>query len=255
MGKNVGLLGNVRGKIGNVVFYTSGGLQCSRVHQPVVANPQTKGQRDQRLKMNLVGRISQAIPAIVIQSLQGNSARARRSRFNSSLLRATAIDATSGTDTAVLSMAGIQFSDGTYQPTIGATAYSELVPSTDGTSLKAQVSVEGLVGAGEQINEDEVCRVIMVVIEGSGVSTRVRSTYVDVPATSMTAKWLTVHGLISASTASAFFYCYSMAPISASQSFQYGGVYADNDAAVCQLSSGESFRGVYSGTMVVPEGE
>jgi len=255
MGKNIGLIGNVRGKVGNVVFYTSGGLQCSRVYQPVVANPQTKGQRDQRLKMNLVGRFSQAVPAAVIRSLQGASARARRSRFNSSLLRATTIDAPSGTDTAVLSMAGIQFSEGTYQPTIAGTAYSQLVPSADNTSLKAQVSVESIVGAGEVINPDEVCRVIMVVLEDSGVSTRVRCAYADVPASSLAAVWLTVHGLVSASTASAFFYCYSMAPVSAGMSYQYGGVYADNDTAVCQLSSGESFRGVYSGTSSVPEGE
>lgn len=54
MAKNVGLIGSVRGKLGNAVFYTRAGRQCSRVYQPEVRNPQTKRQQTSREKMAAV---------------------------------------------------------------------------------------------------------------------------------------------------------------------------------------------------------
>lgn len=54
MAKNVGLIGSVRGKLGNAVFYTRAGRQCSRVYQPEVRNPQTKRQMTSREKMAAV---------------------------------------------------------------------------------------------------------------------------------------------------------------------------------------------------------
>ena len=53
MGKNVGLIGGVRGKVGNVVFSTRRGVQIARAYQPVVANPQTKRQTLSRAKLAL----------------------------------------------------------------------------------------------------------------------------------------------------------------------------------------------------------
>lgn len=54
MAKNVGLIGSVRGKLGNAVFYTRAGRQCSRVYQPEVRNPKTKRQQTSREKMSAV---------------------------------------------------------------------------------------------------------------------------------------------------------------------------------------------------------
>ena len=54
MAKVVGLIGSVRGKLGNAVFYTRAGRQCSRVYQPEVRNPQTKRQMTSREKMSAV---------------------------------------------------------------------------------------------------------------------------------------------------------------------------------------------------------
>lgn len=51
MAKATGLVGNLRGKVGNVVFSSRRGSQIARVYQPVVHNPKSKRQQVSRLKM------------------------------------------------------------------------------------------------------------------------------------------------------------------------------------------------------------
>lgn len=53
MAKNVGLIGGLRGKIGNVVFSTRRGVEISRAYQPVVANPKSARQQLSRAKLSL----------------------------------------------------------------------------------------------------------------------------------------------------------------------------------------------------------
>lgn len=60
MGKNVGLIGGVRGKVGNVVFSTRRGVQIARAYQPVVANPGTKRQELSRAKLAIATNIMKA---------------------------------------------------------------------------------------------------------------------------------------------------------------------------------------------------
>lgn len=93
MGKCVGLIGTISGKIGNVVFAKGeNGVTYGRTYQPVVANPKTVGQVDQRAKMNLVGRMSQVTPYEVLLGMVGGRKRRRRSEFNKILLDAAIID-------------------------------------------------------------------------------------------------------------------------------------------------------------------
>lgn len=51
MGKNVGLIGGVSGKVGTMVFATRRGVQITRVYQPIVANPKSKRQLLSRAKL------------------------------------------------------------------------------------------------------------------------------------------------------------------------------------------------------------
>lgn len=53
MGKNVGLIGGVSGKVGTVVFATRRGVQITRAYQPIVANPKSKRQLLSRAKLAL----------------------------------------------------------------------------------------------------------------------------------------------------------------------------------------------------------
>ena len=52
MGKAVGLVGNIRNKIGNFVFSTWNGIQVVKAYQPVVGNPRSDGQVAQRTRFD-----------------------------------------------------------------------------------------------------------------------------------------------------------------------------------------------------------
>lgn len=92
MAKFVGFVGTISGKVGTTVFAKGEkGISYGRSYQPVVANPKTVGQVDQRAKMNLVGKMSQVTPAEVLIGM-GTRKRARRSEFNKILLNAATVD-------------------------------------------------------------------------------------------------------------------------------------------------------------------
>lgn len=96
MGKFVGFIGSIRGKVGNVVFAKGeNGLTYGRAYQPQVANPKTIAQTDQRAKMNLVGRMSQVTPKALLVGLGLANNRQRRSWFCQNLLRVATVDRSS----------------------------------------------------------------------------------------------------------------------------------------------------------------
>lgn len=51
MAKNVGVIGSLKGKVGNMVFRSRRGVQIASVYQPVVANPKSARQELSRAKM------------------------------------------------------------------------------------------------------------------------------------------------------------------------------------------------------------
>lgn len=53
MAKAVGLIGSLKGKVGNTVFATRRGIQVARVYQPVVAQPKSARQQLSRAKLAL----------------------------------------------------------------------------------------------------------------------------------------------------------------------------------------------------------
>lgn len=64
------LFGKVNGKIGGVVFSTSGGIQISREYNPNVSNPNTQAQVNQRARMKLMSQLSSAMaPVITMQKM------------------------------------------------------------------------------------------------------------------------------------------------------------------------------------------
>lgn len=151
MGKFVGLIGTISGKVGTVV-YSKGekGLSYGRSYQPVVANPKTVGQVDQRSKMNLVGRMSQVTPYEVLLGM-GGSKRMRRSEFNKLLLNVATIDrSVPGTVVAKIAPADIMFSKGaqTLEAIVSTPGATNATAATIGLTLDN----EDLVGKyGERI--------------------------------------------------------------------------------------------------------
>lgn len=111
MGKVVGLIGSASGKVGNVVYAVTNGIQTARVYQPVVSNPKSTGQSLQRAKANLAGRMSSFVPRTAIMGLASNN-RLRRGEFLRNVLnRATATN-DGGSYVAKIQPADVLFSKG-----------------------------------------------------------------------------------------------------------------------------------------------
>lgn len=140
MGKLVGLIGTVSGKVGNIVFCKGeNGMTYGRTYQPRVSNPKTVLQMDQRAKMNLVGRMSQVTPKKLLVGMSGTSPRARRSVFTHILLSSATIDrSVPGEVLALMAPEDIVFSQGAEiisasaaTPTITSTSMSVSITLTD----------------------------------------------------------------------------------------------------------------------------
>lgn len=81
MGKSVGFIGPISGKIGTIVFYYRDGKQNQRVYVPNPNNPKSAAQQATRLKLSLAGKLSSIVPAEALEGMPGGSRTQRRSRF------------------------------------------------------------------------------------------------------------------------------------------------------------------------------
>lgn len=71
MAKNTSLFGKVSGKLGAVVFSTSGGQTISREYNPHVSNPSTDAQVNQRARMKLMSQISAIMSPVIAMQKEG----------------------------------------------------------------------------------------------------------------------------------------------------------------------------------------
>mgnify|MGYP006991665235 CR=1 FL=1 len=70
MAKGIGLIGNFRGKVGNMVGYNlkdsnNKQTQGVRVYQPIVKNPKTYGQAEQRSKLAVINATYRALKMVI----------------------------------------------------------------------------------------------------------------------------------------------------------------------------------------------
>lgn len=71
MAKQTSLFGKISGKLGAVVFSTSGGETISREYNPHVANPSTQAQVDQRARLKLMSQLSSALSPVLAMTKNG----------------------------------------------------------------------------------------------------------------------------------------------------------------------------------------
>lgn len=71
MGKVTSLYGKTTGKIGSIVFSTSGGETIAREYNPHVANPNTSAQIDQRARMKLMSQLSASLSPTLAYTKSG----------------------------------------------------------------------------------------------------------------------------------------------------------------------------------------
>ena len=140
MAKIVGFVGTGSGRVGNVVLSKGpNGLTISRSYQPIVANPRTDAQLNQRAKVNLAGRVSKLVPPQALTGLSMGSNKLNRSEFLSSLIKSCVVTKVAGVWTASVLPEKVVFSHGNQTPsaTMGAialTAKTVTLPLTDVTA-------------------------------------------------------------------------------------------------------------------------
>ena len=76
MGKGIGLIGNFKGKVGNTVGYklsasNTGNTQGIRVYQPIVRNPKTSAQAEQRAKLAPINATYRALKMVIDRGNEG----------------------------------------------------------------------------------------------------------------------------------------------------------------------------------------
>lgn len=71
MGKVTSLYGKTMGKIGSIVFSTSGGQTIAREYNPHVANPNTMAQINQRARMKLMSQLSASLSPVLAMTKDG----------------------------------------------------------------------------------------------------------------------------------------------------------------------------------------
>ena len=137
MGKVTSLYGKTTGKIGSIVFSTSGGETIAREYNPHVANPNTIAQINQRARMKLMSQLSASLSPVIAMTKDGLISR--RNKFvkknfdNSYALNGVAqisyenVQLTEGSTGLPQILAGIRAEQG--QPTMPIVALAE-APST-----------------------------------------------------------------------------------------------------------------------------
>lgn len=184
MAKLVGLIGTISGKLGTIVYQKGEkGLSYGRSYQPVVANPKTIGQTDQRAKMNLVGRLSQITPKALLMGMGGVNNRQRRSAFTRILLKVATIDR-SHPESVIAKIApeDVVFSQGA--EVLSATVAA---PSVAATSVSVALTLGDASLAGRYGE-----RIVVAVIDPSNKAGYSQVKFVDVVLDNTQAKTATV---------------------------------------------------------------
>lgn len=106
MAKLQGIVGGLSGKLGNAVFRQRYGQTVASQYQPVVANPNTKAQSDNRTAFKLISQLAAVLaPAIAITRTGAVSSRNGFTSVNYPLLEMDNID---GIDVAKIDIKSLQ---------------------------------------------------------------------------------------------------------------------------------------------------
>lgn len=127
MAKQTSLFGKISGKLGAVVFSTSGGQTISREYNPNVSNPSTQAQVNQRARMKLMSQLSAALSPVL--AIQKDGLVSKRNKFTK--MNFAASYALNGT--AQITYENVQITEGnTSLPALGGS----------GTVASGKISIE-----------------------------------------------------------------------------------------------------------------
>lgn len=130
MAKMYGLNGRISGKIGNTVFRVRAGEQIATQYNPIVNNPNTKGQQDTRTAFKLMSVITAVLaPEIVMKRVGGSLPRNRFAKVNWPLIEVDDVDQNVE---ASLLVADLQLTD-------GQLSMSQIKVSIDNTDINVSL--------------------------------------------------------------------------------------------------------------------
>lgn len=176
MAKMYGLNGRISGKMGNTVFRVRGGEQIATQYNPIVSNPNSKGQQDTRTAFKLMSVMAAVLaPEIVMKRVGGSLPRNRFAKANWPLIE---VDDVGQEVEASLLVANLQLTD-------GQLSMSSLKVSSEGNAINVSLV------AGQEQNFDAVRWVAVEVPVSGRVGTlgvtnrpaRIRATKTTVNAT------------------------------------------------------------------------
>ena len=199
MAKGIGLIGNFKGKVGNMVGYkltdsNSGNTQGIRVYQPIVKNPKTAAQAEQRAKLAPINATYRALKMVIDRGNEGlpygNKSRLAwlKEAFKASLM--PWVEKGSDVETAVVckltkgSLAGVNFG-------VDDSSISIDVPGASGEAAYGTIGAvsTALLGAYPNLKAgDQITFVYLTWMKGA-LQSRVESIIIDTTSTEVTTKF------------------------------------------------------------------
>lgn len=238
MGKVTSLYGKTTGKIGSIVFSTSGGETIAREYNPNVANPNTMAQINQRARMKLMSQLSASLaPVIAIKKDGLVSARNQFVRKNFAASYAS-------NGTAQITYENVQITSGNAGlPSIVATRAQE-----SGITIQlaedASNSVDRVIYIMYRKTSEQTLQIVQsIIVEGAGVSG-------------------TFAGTMMYTEGDLVFYAYGMKDLNANAKAAYGNMLVANAMDIARLvatrnvdSSSYQFTRTRGATMFADENE
>lgn len=162
MAKSTMALGQYRGKMGGMVFRKGdNGQQVISAYQPIVKNPRSDAQMQQRAKFNLAAQVAKQVPMGFIYSL-GSSARLRRGALVSSIVKASNAVKNGNAFVADVNGANVVITKGP------SAAAMNPQGSYDSANQSVAVSYQDIDGIGGWNGSDKVSALILVCsVDGS----------------------------------------------------------------------------------------
>ena len=211
MGKSTAMWGKTSGKVGGLVYATSGGEQIVREYNPNVSNPSTQAQVNQRARMKLMSQISAALAPVIAIPKDG-LVSGRNQFVKKNFAQSYASDGT-----AQVTYENLQITNGNAGlPSIVATRNAE-----SGITIQLAENADAAVSRVVYImyrktSEQTLQLVQSVVVEGSSISGTFPATLI-----------YTEGDLV--------FYAYGMKDLSAKATANYGNMNVANAVDVARL--------------------
>ncbi len=173
--KLYGLFGKGSGKLGSSVFAISSGEQIVREYNPVVENPNTPAQVEQRAKFKLLSQLAAALGSIIVIAKQGLvSARNRFVGLN--IGKATYAQGTASIDVTKLNITGgsVAFPSVSFEPGPDGIVIALMSAAANGINAVVYAIVESK-------NDNKLSVLSSVIVENAGAGRTFQASVASLP--------------------------------------------------------------------------